>query len=111
MIQALLLKKVMLPYFLTYNSKTIMLKFLSYYAPCPAEGRSPPKAVNGRGRAGCSYFTCTFISTYKVRIFYKLFNRLLHYIAASGYYVFWADYYMILLRVVTMYSGLITTSL
>ena len=23
-----------------------------YYAPRPAEGRAPPKAVNGRGRAG-----------------------------------------------------------
>ena len=31
-----------------------------YYAPSPAEGRAPPKAVNGRGRAGCSYFACTF---------------------------------------------------
>ena len=31
-----------------------------YYAPCPAQGRSPPKGVNGRGWGGCSYFLCTF---------------------------------------------------
>ena len=36
-----------------------------YYAPCPAKGRAPPKAVNGRGRAGCSYVLYTFICTFK----------------------------------------------
>ena len=42
-----------------------------YYAPCPAKGRSPPKAVNGRGRAGCLYVTYTFIRTYKVTTGYN----------------------------------------
>ena len=67
-----------------------------YYAPCPAEGRATPKAVNGQGRAGCSYFTCTFISTYKVRIFNNI--------------SFLIGYCMLLMRVFTMYSWLVTTS-
>ena len=33
-----------------------------YYSLCtlPGQCRAPPKAVNGRGQAGCSYFFCTF---------------------------------------------------
>ena len=61
----------------------------SYYAPCPAEGRSPPKAVNGQGRAGCLYVTYTLMCTYKVR---KVFLN-----GESGYY-------RVVLLEVTMYS-------
>ena len=45
------------------------LKLISfYYAPCPAEGRSQPKAVIERGREACSYFFLHFSPcTYKVR--------------------------------------------
>ena len=43
-----------------YAQLSMKVNLNTYYAPCPAEGRAPPKAVNGRGRAGWSYFLCTF---------------------------------------------------
>ena len=61
-----------------------------YYAHCPADGRAPPKEVNGQGRAGCLYVTYTFLCTYKVwkieDIFWRILFKLNLYWHKMGYY-------------------------
>ena len=50
-----------------------------YYAPCPAKGQEPPKAVNGRGRAGCLYFLYTFVFVFVFVFTLTEYNWLLEY--------------------------------
>ena len=59
-------------FFICFSKKNFKTKILGapflYYAPRPAEGRAPPKAVNGRGWAGGIVFFSQFtICTYKVQ--------------------------------------------
>ena len=53
------------------------VKYL-YWAPRPAEGWTPLKAVNGQGRVGCSYViytsNCTYIRSGKWKPLWKIFN-------------------------------------
>ena len=44
---------------LSINLKEMTKQMNFYYAPCPAKGRAPPKAVNGEAGQGAKYFGTT----------------------------------------------------